>query len=187
MKRPKKRAPQSDTTVAVGVAAKVLGVTPRTLQRLVASGVLPGPVKHGCYDLAALVPAFVELRVEQAQDEAPGPPGSPRDRWWTARAAVMELDLAERQQRLVPAAHVTRALEFLATTFRARLLALPRKLAVQLSPEDPHAIEAAIEAEARAILVELAEDRTLPDWLDDEPASAGNGAHDGADGAPAAA
>jgi len=192
----KGRAAGSDTACTAQGGATVLGITTRQLHRLVAAGTLPGPVAaRGTYDLRALVSAFVDYKVEQAQDETPGPPGSARDRWWTARAAIMELDLAERRQSLVPAKHVTRALEFLATTFRARLLALPRKLAVTLSPEAPHETEQTIDTEARAILTELSEDQSLPRWLaeadgdndtGDDAAGAGNGARDGARGAPPA-
>lgn len=81
----------------------------------------------------------------------------------------LELEVGKLRGELVMRALVTKALEFLAVTFRSRMVGLPRKLAIQISPENPRAIEAKIEAEIHAILTELEEDDTLPDWIYDEP------------------
>jgi phage terminase Nu1 subunit (DNA packaging protein) len=100
----------------------------------------------------------------------------------------LELEVAELRGDLVRRALVSKALESQAVTFRSRLLALPRKSALQISPENPRAIEAKLEAEAHAILTELEEDRSLPDWVFDEedPRDRDRDAR-GAESAPAAA
>jgi phage terminase Nu1 subunit (DNA packaging protein) len=85
----------------------------------------------------------------------------------------LELEVAKIRGDLVPRELVTKALTFLAITFRSRLVALPRKLAIQLSPENPRAIEAKIESEAHAILAELEDDQTLPDWAREDAADGG--------------
>lgn len=82
--------------------------------------------------------------------------------------AKLELEVAELRSDLVRRPLVSKALESQAITFRSRLLALPRKSALQISPENPRAIEAKLEAEVHAILTELEDDRSLPDWVFDE-------------------
>jgi phage terminase Nu1 subunit (DNA packaging protein) len=99
----------------------------------------------------------------------------------------LEIEVARLRGKLVPVEQVGRALEFLAVTFRSRLLALPRKLALQIAPGNPREAESKIETEARAILEELEADRSLPEWITDESAGDRDGDPDGPDGAPPAA
>lgn len=100
----------------------------------------------------------------------------------------IELEVGKLRGELVLRSMLSKALEFLAVTFRSRLMSLPRKLALQISPENPRAIEAKIEAEVHAILHELEEDDSLPDWIHDGADVVDRGGDSrGAEGAAAAA
>jgi hypothetical protein len=61
-----------------------------------------------------------------------------------------------------------RNLVWLVTAARSRLLALPRRIALRVDPKNPRELEAAVDAEIGVILEELANDQSLPPWVEEE-------------------
>jgi hypothetical protein len=72
-----------------------------------------------------------------------------------AEASIAELKLAEMRGELIPICDVERELERVFTAVRARLLAMPPKLAPVLSPEKPARARALLEGAVLEVLAEL--------------------------------
>lgn len=148
----------------VHALARLLRISERRVQQLVRDGTLPRPDSRGQYNAAACVHAyigFLQYAVRRTNAELQ----AERARLVKAQADRAEIQVGELSARLIPAENLERVLEFFATSVRSRLLSMPRKLAVRISPENPRDVEARLEAEVHSILEELANDDTLPEWL----------------------
>jgi phage terminase Nu1 subunit (DNA packaging protein) len=106
------------------------------------------------------------IRTRRKRREAPstapliGPDADPpacswRDRLDRANARVRETDLAVRRGELLPSAKVLADWQRLVSMFRARALAIPSRIAVQLSPGVRERVAELVEREIREALAEL--------------------------------
>jgi phage terminase Nu1 subunit (DNA packaging protein) len=145
------------------VIARLFDLTERRIRQLAVEGIIPRP-ERGQYDLVGCVRGYIKHLRERAYGGKPDVVAE-RGRLLKAQADRAELEVRELRGELVPSEDLGRALEFFVTSARSRLLALPRKLALTLAPENSRDAESKIEIAIHALLEELASDDTLPDWL----------------------
>lgn len=149
---------------SVHVIAKLFDLTPRRVQQLAREGIVPKP-QRGRYDLIGCIRGYTRYLQERAFGADTADLQKERGRLLKAQADRAEILVDEIRGALIAAEELERVLEFFATSVRSRLLAVPRKLAVKMAPENPRDAEAILETEIHAILEELANDETLPEWL----------------------
>lgn len=112
--------------------AEILGVTPRRIQQLAEDNIIPKPNKAGAYDIPECVRCYYYN--EFAIDDEDGLDGRhERARKAKAEADRIEFDLAIKQKKYVLSDLVEYSLEKVIGVCRAKLLALPRKLAPLIS------------------------------------------------------
>jgi phage terminase Nu1 subunit (DNA packaging protein) len=139
--------------------ARLLDLTPRRVQQLVAESVIPR-AERGRYEVVPVVRAYVRYLRERAMASEVGQDAfaQHRARLTKARADMAELEHAQMLQDLVPAAQVEQAWAALVGVLRSRLLALPSKLAPRLAGLAHEApIQEHLRAEITDALAELSE------------------------------
>ena len=141
----------------VGQVAALLDLTPRRIQQLAKDGIIPKAV-GGRYNLPVCVRGYVgflQKSLTSAQAKAMQPATldlqHQRSRKTAAEAELAEIDVAKARGEVVSVADYEAALARVLDRLTARLRAMPVRLA-HLGPE----AEAAAEAEAERIVVELA-------------------------------
>lgn len=130
-----------ETTSRLDLLAEILGLTPRRVQQLAEEGIIPKPDKPGFYDIPTCVKNFYynEL-VDPEDDELDG--RHERARKAKAEADRIEFDLKIKQGQYVQAEVVEYVLTGIISNCRAKLLALPRKLAPTASTaQTPNEVE----------------------------------------------
>jgi len=108
----------------------------------------------GSYNL----PAVIRWKLRHTEEMAMTPPRGDTEvlaRWRLARARIAELELAQMEGELVPAAEVKTAWAELLVSFRNRLLGLPSKLAKDLENQDAPTIHSTLTGALHRILKEL--------------------------------
>src|SRR4051812_6403090 len=141
--------------------ARLLDLTPRRVQQLVAEGVIP-KAERGRYELVPVVRAYIRYLRERALSQDLGSDAfvQHRARLTKARADMAELEHAQMLGELVPAAQVEEAWAAIVAVMRTRLLALPTKLAPRLVALNHEAvIQDALRAEIADGLAELSQAR----------------------------
>jgi phage terminase Nu1 subunit (DNA packaging protein) len=146
-------------------AAKILGTTTKTVQLWE----VPSHSRKG-RELVYYIPEIVAWRVAQLEGRH-GPDDlcleAERARLAAAQADKTELDLAVRRGELLSVGLVYRAWETLLIGVRARMLALPTKLAAELAiTQDSNAIRARLTDEVIEILAEASAHRAEAADLD---------------------
>jgi hypothetical protein len=142
---------------AVATISNLLGLTVRRVQQLSKEGVIPKSEK-GKYDLVKSVRGYVGY----LQDRAFGKEAMPIDqheakgRLVSANARLAELELAEKEKKLVEVEVVEKELNKAFTVVRRRILSMPTKLTPVIQAEATGVgIRNVLEAEATEILQEL--------------------------------
>lgn len=132
-------------TVDVETLAKLLNLDPRRIQQLANDGHIVKAAR-GRYFLAKSINGYCRFLQGSAGGGAdPNSFATQRTRLTKARADLVEMDRAERSGSLVPAEQVEEGWIKIAAIIRARMLALPTKLA-------PRMATVRTAAEAREIL-----------------------------------
>lgn len=173
----------------LNVITRLLDLSERRVQQLAREGVIPR-AERGNYDLVGAVRGYVRYLREQVSRAEAGIAdlGSERARLVKAKADLAEMEAAERREDLLPAPDVTAAWTEIMALVRARLLALPDKIA-------PVVHETTSIAEARGVvrkaihdvLAEIASTEVVvTPRVDREPGSR-DGRDGGAEGGRAAA
>lgn len=121
--------------------ADILGLTPRRIQQLAEDEVIPKPNKPGDYDIPACVQSYYYNEFVGAEDnELDG--RHERARKAKAEADRIEFDLEIKQGKYVETELVEHVLTGIISNCRAKLLALPRKLAPTVSTaQSPNEVE----------------------------------------------
>lgn len=152
----------AEATYAVATIAQLLNITPRRVQQLAREGVIPR-AENGRYALVGSVQGYVKYLQERAvsgdTDE-----GTQRERRRLVKmqADKLEFEIGRLTSELVPTGEVGRAWARLTVAFRARMLALPSRLAAELAAEaDPNVVKARLEDEIHDALEELSRDEAL--------------------------
>lgn len=122
-------------TQSLAVIARLLDLTERRVQQLARDGVIPpsaqtGP-ERGRYDPVGAVRGYVRFLREQAARAQSGVAdfGAERARLVRAKADRAEMEAARMRDELIPAPDVAQAWTEMVASMRARLLALPDKIA----------------------------------------------------------
>lgn len=150
----------STATYPVATIAKLLLLSDRRVQQLTSEGVLPR-AERGRYELAAVVQAYVRFLRDRAlpgsSEAAADDFHKARARRTAAEASLAEMRAAEAQGELIPADDVRAVLVSVVARVRAKLLALPTKLAARmLGVQSSSDAEALIRAGVHDALSELA-------------------------------
>jgi len=131
-------------TQSLAVIARLLDLTERRVQQLARDGVIPpsaqqGP-ERGRYDPVGAVRGYVRFLREQAARAQSGVAdfGAERARLIRAKADRAEMEAARMRDELIPAPDIAEAWTEMVASMRARLLALPDKIAPQLSASGVH-------------------------------------------------
>ena len=155
-----------DTTVTTKELAIVLGLSTRRIQQLVQDGQFEA-VKRGRYNLAKSVARYMELNNKEVTDEE-------RERAQAdlsirkAKAVIAVSEAKELQGKMHRSEDVAELTEDLVFTIRGMLLALPGRLAVDVSAvDDPAEAAELIRTEVFAIMDELANYRYDPKKYED--------------------
>ncbi len=121
--------------------ADILGLTPRRIQQLADDGIIPKPSKPGAYDIPACVQNYYYNEFIGNEDsELDGK--HERARKAKAEADRIEFDLEIKQGKYVETELVEHILTGIISNCRAKLLALPRKLAPTVSTaQSPNEVE----------------------------------------------
>ncbi len=122
-------------TQSLAVIARLLDLTERRVQQLARDGVIPpsaqtGP-ERGRYDPVGAVRGYVRFLREQAARAQSGVAdfGAERARLVRAKADRAEMEAARMRDELIPAPDIAQAWTEMVASMRARLLALPDKIA----------------------------------------------------------
>jgi phage terminase Nu1 subunit (DNA packaging protein) len=148
-------------TPPIAVIARLLDLTERRVQQLGREGVIP-KAERGRYDLVGAVRGYVRyLRVQAARVQGGAADfGAERARLVRAKADLAEMDAACRRGELLAASDVEEAWIAVLARLRARLLALPDRMAPLVHQETTIAgVRAQIRQAVGEALSELA---TLP-------------------------
>jgi phage terminase Nu1 subunit (DNA packaging protein) len=133
------------------IIAKLLDVTERRVRQLSSEGVIPKAAR-GRYEVVGAVRGYIRYLRNLALKGEVGAAdyGLERARLVKARADLAEMEATRIRGDLIPAAEVTAAWTEMVALMRARLLALPDKIAPQLFTSGAH--ETTSIAEARDML-----------------------------------
>lgn len=114
--------------------SEILGLSPRRIQQLTREGAL---VKcgHGKYDLPFSIKAYIESQLEKVTPDDEIDNGVETALWTRARREKTELEVKIIKGELHRSKDVERVMNDMLGAFRARLLALPSKMAPQLLGE----------------------------------------------------
>jgi excisionase family DNA binding protein len=122
-------APKADASAAglisTDQAARLLMVTPRYIQRLIAEGHIPR-AGRGRVLLVAAVQGYLRFLKEDAKRSASIAADS---RVRDARAAEIELRIAEKNRQLVPVEDAAAALDMVLAAARKEFVGLPKRVA----------------------------------------------------------
>ena len=147
------------TTVTITELADCFGVTTRYVQQLVTDQVLPKPAVKGAYDLLACCKAMVaHLKSERDPKELQ----AEKIRLTRAQADKAEIEIARMEGELIPLADAERVWCALVGAFRAKMLTVPYRAAVESAGKSEKEIERIVEDMVYEALTELS------NWKPDE-------------------
>ena len=116
------------------VIAKLLNLTPRRVQQLVANGIIPGPINH-LYDPFTCIHGYIAYLKKQIKEQ--GVPGLVVEQMRRTRidADMREIKLQEAKKQVVRIETVIHEWTKLFEVFKTRIRSIPRKLAPFLASE----------------------------------------------------
>lgn len=148
----------NSTNVPSTFLAKLFDISTRRIQQLAKDGVIP-KADDGKYHLLGSVKGYVKS-LQEALRHGGGENGDMarvRYRYEVARAEEKELEVAKMLGDVVMAEDVQAAWDNAASNWKAKLLALPSKIAVQTATlNDRHEIEEVVTAMVESTLTEIA-------------------------------
>lgn len=142
----------------LAVIARLLDLSERRVQQLSREGVIP-KAERGSYDLVGAVRGYVRYLRELVQKAQGGAADLPteRTRLVKAKADLAELEAHQRRGDLVPVADTALAWAAVTARLRARLIALPDKLAPLVhDATNPAAVRAVLRSAIVEALADLA-------------------------------
>lgn len=125
------------TTYPVGTISKLLKMTDRRVQQLAKEGVIPKS-ENGRYPLIGAVQGYITYLQARALggDAAPSDVYAERGRLTRANADLAEFQVQELRGSLIRSRAVAEHWTGMVASMRAKLLALPSKLAGAIAPPD---------------------------------------------------
>lgn len=148
--------------VGTSTLANILDITDRRVRQLVEEGII-NKVKNGSYELIPTLKKYL-LYIKTKSDNKIDSSHSENDflaektMHERAKRKIAELELAQMEGKLHDAIDIERELNKMLAAFRAKILAIPSKLAPQLiAQSEISIIENILENEVYGALSELAE------------------------------
>ncbi|PAQ15058.1 hypothetical protein CD798_08425 [Bacillaceae bacterium SAOS 7] len=117
--------------VTTAEISEILGLTTRRIQQLAKEGALVRS-SHGKFDLPASISSYIDYLVEKNQTDEELDKTTEEALWTRARRKKAELELQIMRGELHRSEDVQRVMNDMLGAFRARLLALPTKMAPQV-------------------------------------------------------
>lgn len=153
-------SPEPDRLVSAVVLGDWLGITADHTRKLARDGKLPRD-PSGSFPLKAAVKAYCLTMREGARGRPLADPGlaGEKERLTRENADKVALQNAKARGDLIPATAVRAAWLEVVTDLRARLLAVPSRVAARLGLDRPTA--AALDAETRAAMADLSTDEKV--------------------------
>lgn len=146
----------SPATHSLETISKLLDLTPRRVQQLSKEGVIP-KAERGRYELVPAVRGYIRYLKERSINPGVVSFDEVRARKTAAEAELVEIELKERRNSLVPVSDVIDAWLELIAACKSRMLSMPAKLAPVVAVEDNPAIcKRIIEEQTLEALDELA-------------------------------
>jgi phage terminase Nu1 subunit (DNA packaging protein) len=143
-------------THSLETISKLLDLTPRRVQQLSKEGVIP-KAERGRYELVPAVRGYIRYLKERSINPGVVSFDEVRARKTAAEAELVEIELKERRNSLVPVSDVIDAWLELVAACKSRMLSMPAKLAPVVAVEDNPAIcKRIIEEQTLEALDELA-------------------------------
>lgn len=145
------------TTVPLDTICKLLDLTPQRINQLAKEGVIP-KLERGKYELVPVVRAYVQyLRMGNLKRDLPEDDYTThRMRLTRARADIMEMEKAQMEEKLIPAADIEQAWVEAVTNMRAKMLSLPTKAASEVfSSESLQEVKTVLKEQIYEALKEL--------------------------------
>jgi phage terminase Nu1 subunit (DNA packaging protein) len=168
---------------SVETIAKLLDMTSRRVQQLVKEGVIPRPKSRGQYEIMPCVVGYIRhLNAMLNGDE--GDLLTERTRLTRLQAEKIELDIAEREERLIEVAAAERAWSEMVGAFRAKALNIPVRAAIEVTGKSERQAEAILTDMIFEALAELSNWR--PSENEDDETTPVAGDHEGGDAGRAA-
>lgn len=168
--------------MSVNQIADILGVTRRTINRMVTAG-MP-QAGHGKYDMRACVQWKLDQVAGAAAEEGvDGATDSARRELYIAQRHKIELEIAERRRELLPAALVDHTMASVASVAASQLDSLGPRMAGELADsDDPAWIQSRLLLECRAIRQSIAEQiRQMSDAIAEQEIDDGDDGDDDED------
>lgn len=138
--------------------AEILELSPRRIQQLVEDEIIPKPDKPGAYDIPACVKSYYYNEFANGGEDEELDGRYERARKAKAEADRIEFDLKIKQGQYLQADLVENEVEKAIGNCRAKLLALPRKLAPVISvAQNPNEVEEVLTNGIAEALNELVE------------------------------
>jgi phage terminase Nu1 subunit (DNA packaging protein) len=175
-------------TYPIDTIAKLLKLTPRRVQQLVAEGVIP-KAERGRYELVPAVHGYIDYLKERAiNGEVEGGESRDKARLLKARADIAEAEAQRVTGTLVPVGEVSRIWMDMMGRTKARLRSVPQKVAPLLSLEtDDEVNRKTVETHIDEALNELADTPVFALPSDDGAGDAGRDREGDVEGAETAA
>lgn len=148
--------------VGTSTLANILDVTDRRVRQLVDEGIIT-KVKNGSYELIPTLKKYllyIKTKSDNKMDNSHSEEDLLAEKTMHERAKrkIAELDLAQMQGKLHDSADIEREMTKMLAAFRAKVLAIPSKLAPQLiAQSEISVIENILETEVYNALSELSE------------------------------
>jgi phage terminase Nu1 subunit (DNA packaging protein) len=145
-------------TFPLETVSKLLDLTPRRVNQLVAEGVIP-KAERGRYELVPVVRSYVRyLRDKAVKGDVHGDDYSThRVRLMKVRADVMEMEKEQMENKLIPSEDVQSAWSEVVSACRAKLLSIPTKTAPEVfAANDINDVKAILKETVNEALAELA-------------------------------
>jgi phage terminase Nu1 subunit (DNA packaging protein) len=155
----------SSPVVSLAVIAKLFNLTGRRVQQLVAEGIIPRAEK-GKYELVPCVRGYISYLQERAVGKSVEDidTNKERGRLLKAQADKVDLEVAALRGELVPIDKTQAVWTAYLANCRAKLLAIPHKLAPRvLLAKEVAEVQAIIEGEIHECLTELAGGDGIPE------------------------
>ena len=122
---------------SVDDVANALGITARRVQQLTAEGIFPKNEKEGEYNLFACIRAYIDYKIGlELKNKQKTTNGLIKEdeqaRYAAAQADKIEFELSIKREEYLKAAEIQKLIENAVSNCRSKLLAIPKKTAIQL-------------------------------------------------------
>lgn len=142
-----------ELTAKTPILAEMLSLSARRIQQLVAAGVLPKPTAKG-HDLQTAVRAYIRFLQQPARSASLT---EAKQKLVEVQTALKEVELGHRRGELVEVSRCAAIWARAAAAIRARLLALPTKMAPMVVGKPVRETSEVLRRQVHEVLTELSQ------------------------------